>query len=68
MTTCPDPRTFLSRSTGLHLMVVVVDAMVGLSSGGKAGGWWLEPWESGVGDKILEWSMGMRRSDGRVLS
>jgi len=47
MTTCPDPRTCLSRSTGLHLMVVVVNAMVGLSSGGKTGGWWLEPWNLG---------------------
>jgi hypothetical protein len=50
-------------------MVVVVDAKIGLSSGSKAGGWWVAgPMGSGVGDKILGWSMGMRRSDGRVLS
>jgi hypothetical protein len=69
MMTCSKRVPFFPASTGLHLMVVVVDAKIGLSSGSKAGGWWVAgPMGSGVGDKILGWSMGMRRSDGRVLS
>ena len=48
---CPDPRTLLSRSRVLDLTVVLmVVAMVGVSSESDAGGWTME---SGVGEEIL---------------
>ena len=49
-------------------MVVVVNAMVGLSSGGKTGGWWLEPWNLGWVIRYWDGPWEWRRSDGRVLS